>query len=168
MVLSYTHPYTNTVRQSRTGTRLCVPFRQSLLSADGPLMAPQLATKSVPLQLAAMPLTLSHPEERRQLRGTPTPLCIYIWYVILLCPYMHVFSFLSNSLCFKTDKEKLSPNHLKKTIDKHVALWTSGLKWIERGAACLSEVFCTLTHTHTHTYKHMSQPLPLTPSCTAA
>lgn len=54
---SHTHPYTNTVRQSRTGTRLCVPFRQSLLSADGPLMAPQLATKSIPLQLAAMPLT---------------------------------------------------------------------------------------------------------------
>lgn len=57
MVLSYTHPYTNTVRQDRTGTRLCVPFRQSLLSADGSLMAPQLATKSIPLLLAAMPLT---------------------------------------------------------------------------------------------------------------
>lgn len=56
MVLSYTHPYTNTVRKDRNQA-VCVPFRQSLLSADGPLMAPQLATKSIPLLLASRPLT---------------------------------------------------------------------------------------------------------------
>jgi len=47
----------------------CVPFRQSLLSADGPLMAPQLATKSRPMPLAG----LGHPAESRRLTATPTP-----------------------------------------------------------------------------------------------
>lgn len=45
-----------------------VPFRQSLLSADGPLMAPQLATKDIPLQLAALPLTGSEETQMRSLR----------------------------------------------------------------------------------------------------
>lgn len=44
----YRPPCTDTVRKDG-GARLWTPFRQRLLCADGPLMAPQLATKSTAL-----------------------------------------------------------------------------------------------------------------------
>lgn len=160
MVLSYTHPYTNTVKQSRTRTRLCVPFRQSLLFADGPLVAPQLATKSIPLQLATMPLTgpvLSHPWREEAVLGhtnatTFMHLMSYSTALSQACLTLLLPSF--DVKFSKLVKGKLSPRYLKKRIGlwKCVVLWKSGLK--QRGAGCLSEVLCTRTHTCIHTHTH--------------
>lgn len=154
----------------RTGTRLCVPFRQSLLSADGPLMAPQLATESSPLQLAARPLTGQYITVTVKGRGGSQT-----------HQYHHVHAFVMphfitnlklRFVCF--------PFHLagyiklKKKVSSRLDAflkcrppWLSRLRR-SRGASCLSEILCALSHTCTHTYKHATQPLPLTPSCTAA
>lgn len=158
MVLSYTHPYTNTVSQGRTRTRLCVPSRQSLLFADGPLVAPQLATKSIPLQLAAMPLSLACAQspwrERAAPRNMNTSMLIrLISYSIILLQACFILLFsCPRRQILRAPKEKPSPACLKKRIAlcKHVVVWQSGLK--QKGVGCLSEVLYTLTHTCTHTH----------------
>ncbi len=110
---------------------------------------------------------LSHPEERRQLAGTPSPPC---------CTFKSMFCvhFLFGLVRFSTTHSEIStPHHLERRFAKAcgtVEEWAeTGGETERKGEVLLVyQKYSALTHVCTLTYKHMYQPLPLTPSCTAA
>lgn len=168
MVLWYTHPYTNTVRQDRNQA-VCALQTEPIVcrrAFNGPTAGHKEHTAPARCYASHCPI-LSHPEERGQPTGTPTPPCVCVCihlmrYSIMLLKACFVRRFLPvSSNCLQFTKRNPRPVFWRIGLRKNA--WKSGLK---RGAGCLSELLCTLTHTHTH--KHPSQPLPLTPSCTSA
>lgn len=70
--------------------------------------------------------------------------------------------------CLIISALELKREILPKPSEENNRVWEKRVEeWAEMKRevlGCLSEGLCTLTHT----YKHTSQPLPLTPSCTAA
>lgn len=172
MVLSYTHPYTNTVRQDRNQA-VCALQTEPIVcrwAFNGPTAGHKEHTAPAHCYASHWP-TLSHPEGRRQLTGTPTS-AVYMHFCWVLKSTFCVYFLLRPVRFFKARREILTQsfeeeNRFVKTCGT-VKEWAETPRWGESGAGCLSEVLCTLTHTCIHTHKHTSQPLPLTPSCTAA
>lgn len=168
MVLSYTHPYTNTVRQDRNQA-VCALQTEPIVcrwAFNGPTAGHKEHITPACCQASHWPI-LGHREERRQL--TPIPLCACIFDALLNYTLKTVFCvcFPFHLVRFLKFKDRFSSNDLKvcKNAEHHGRVSLNGGTEV---AGCLSEVLCTRTHTCTHTYINTTQPLPLTPSCTAA
>ena len=188
MVLWYTHPYTNTVRQDRNQA-VCALQTEPIVcrwAFNGPTAGHKEHTAPAHCYASHCP-TLSHPEERGQPTGTPTPPCVCVCVSVCVCEWVYTFdirySIMPLKACFvrrflpvssnspQITKRNPRPVFWSKRIGLRKNAWKSGLKRRKRCWLFIrTTLYCTLTHTHTHTHthKHPSQPLPLTPSCTSA